>query len=80
MLAKISDNPELKQELDSVRYYLNRIYNELWELENQGELDDDNLSAIVSHLASAHYFAKNAKWRGVEHLRVRHEEGTDLMN
>jgi hypothetical protein len=80
MLASISNNPELKQDIEQVRSYLVRIQEQLWELENKGQLDDDNISAIVSHLASAHYYARKAKWRGVEHLKVEKSEDADLMS
>jgi hypothetical protein len=68
---------ELVEEFRTIERYMTKIHREVWELENQGLVDEDNISAIISHLASAHYYVRKAKWRGVEHLRV--SDDTDML-
>jgi hypothetical protein len=52
----------------AITQYLAMIQEEVWELDNQGLLNTDNVSAILSHLASAHYYVTRAKCNNVEHL------------
>jgi hypothetical protein len=47
---------------------MKRIHEELWELENQGQLDD---STVFKYLLSSLRCANKAKWLAVEHLRVK---------
>jgi hypothetical protein len=68
---------ELADEFRTIERYMAKIHREMWKLENQGSVDEDNISAIISHLASAHYYVRKAKWRGVEHLRVGGD--TDML-
>lgn len=61
----------LKQKIEIINGIIGDIQQELAELKEQGELTENNVTKILALIADAYYYAREAKWRGVEHLRVK---------
>lgn len=68
--------------VETVHWLMAEVEKEIWELENQGLLNEDNVTSLMAHLASAHHYARQAKWQAVEHLKGKalEQQGNGLPN